>query len=79
MEGHRHDLINEFPEYKEKIHTLKTSNAHFRKLAEKYEILDKSIAKSEGRVDLMSEQDEESLRKERLKIKEELYSMLKAK
>ncbi len=79
MEGHRHDLTSEFPEYKEKIHTLKTSNAHFKKLVEKYETLDKSIAKSEGRVDLMSEQSEESLRKERLKIKEELYSMLKAK
>ena len=28
----KHDLIHEFPEFKDKIHQLKTSNAHFAKL-----------------------------------------------
>ncbi|MBA4135475.1 MAG: GTP-binding protein, partial [Flavobacterium sp.] len=28
----KHDLLHEFPQYQEKIHELKVSDAHFRKL-----------------------------------------------
>lgn len=75
MTGH-HDLATEFPELKDKIHELKTSNAHFSRLFERYQEIDKQITRSENRIELMSNEEEETLRKERLKLKDELYSML---
>jgi len=32
-----HDLAHEFPEFKERIHDLKVSDAHFRKLFDEYD------------------------------------------
>lgn len=78
MEGEHHALSKEFPEYVEKIHYLKLSNAHFKKLCEKYEEVDKAVARSESRIDALSEEAEKSLREERLKIKDEIYETLKA-
>jgi uncharacterized protein YdcH (DUF465 family) len=37
MEKH-HDILHEFPEFKEKITALKTSDAHFRKLFDEYQV-----------------------------------------
>ena len=71
-----HDLATEFPELKPAIHKLKVSSLHFRELSEKYHELNKSIHRSEQRIDLLSQMDEEKLRKERLKIKDSLYKML---
>lgn len=71
-----HDLATEFPELKDKIHELKISNAHFRNLFEKYQEIDKGVSRAEARIDLLSNEQEENLRKERLKLKDELYSML---
>lgn len=76
MEGHHHDLGGEFPEHREKIHTLKLSDRHFLKLCEKYEDIDKRIARMESRIDLANERDESQLRKERLVLKDEIASYL---
>jgi len=78
MTDHHHPIITEFPELREKIHELKISNAHFLNLLEKYEETDKVISRSEARVELMSEEEEEQHRKERLKIKDEIYKILSA-
>lgn len=32
MLGEKHDLVHELPEYKDRIHELKTSNRHFANL-----------------------------------------------
>ncbi|HMO16925.1 MAG TPA: DUF465 domain-containing protein [Oligoflexia bacterium] len=77
MSDNNHDLAHEFPEYKESIHQMKTSNVHFRKLFDKYHELNKKIHRSDIREDLLSDQEEEQLKKERLSIKDELYSMLR--
>ena len=76
MEGHHHDLAGEFPEFRDKIHYLKQSDRHFRGLCEKYEEIDKTIARYEGRIELSSERDEEKLRKERLLLKDHIYAYL---
>lgn len=76
MEGQHHVLTQEFPEYKEQIHNLKMNNAHFKKLAERWEEIDKQIARAEARIELMSESEEEQLRKTRLGLKDEIYKML---
>lgn len=38
-----HDLVHEFPQLRDRIHELKTSNTHFRKLFDEYHTLTTSI------------------------------------
>ena len=76
MEGHHHNLATEFPQHQDKIHYLKLSDAHFKKLCDRYEEIDKQIARREARIELGGEFDEERLRKERLKLKDAIYAAL---
>ncbi len=78
MQGHHHKLSEEFPAYKEQIHLLKMNNAHFANLLSRWEEIDKKIARAEARIELMSEAEEETLRKQRLALKDELYSILRS-
>jgi uncharacterized protein YdcH (DUF465 family) len=39
----KHDLLHEFPQYQEKIHELKVSDAHFRKLFDEYHEIEHQI------------------------------------
>jgi uncharacterized protein YdcH (DUF465 family) len=71
-------LANEFPEFKEKIHTLKIDNAHFAKLFEEYNHLDREIIRIEEGVEHAGDFDLETLKKKRLGLKDELYRMLVA-
>ena len=76
MANNHHALGEEFPDSKEKIHYLKLSDAHFKKMCEKYEEVDKAIGRSESRIDLLSDEEETKLRKERLRLKDEIQSIL---
>lgn len=76
MQNNHHDLVHEFPEFRDCIHELKTTDAHFRRLFDRYHELDHQVHGSEQRAQLMSEQEEVALRKERLALKDELYAML---
>lgn len=70
------DLAKEFPEFAQKIHDKKISDAHFRKLHERYTELNQAVYRAETRIDLVSEEEEEKMRKERLVLKDELYGIL---
>ena len=73
-----HELAEEFPEAAEKIHALKTSNAHFAKLADEYHELNRQIHRIETDVEPASDEHQTELRKQRMALKDELYNMLKA-
>ncbi|MBE9568659.1 MAG: YdcH family protein [Proteobacteria bacterium] len=73
-----HPLIEEFPEYKDNLHKLKMSNSHFRRLANEYEGIDKSIFRAEQGIEIVNDDYLESIKKERLHLKDMIYSMLKA-
>ncbi|MBP0484204.1 YdcH family protein [Sagittula salina] len=73
-----HQLAEEFPEFAEKIHTLKTSDAHFAKVAEAYRDVNEKVHKAETNVAPMEQLAEEQLRKERAALKDELYALLRA-
>lgn len=77
MSSSHHDLQNEFPEFRELIHNLKESDTHFRALTEKYSEVAKAVYRTEQRIDLMSLEDEEKLRMERMSLKDEIYSLLR--
>lgn len=78
MSVEHHDLIHEFPELKEQIHQLKMEDGHFRKLFDEYHRLTRSVENMENEVQPVSTDVEETAKLRRLKLKDELYSMLKA-
>ena len=76
MSESKHDLVSEFPNYKDRIHSLKTEDAHFRKLFDDYHDVTRAISRSEQRLDLLNELEEETLRKKRLLLKDQLFSII---
>lgn len=71
-----HELAEEFPEHAELIHKLKTSDAHFARLAEYYHEVNRDIHRLETRVEAASDFREEDLRKKRMRLKDEIAGML---
>ncbi|MCI5106912.1 MAG: DUF465 domain-containing protein [Pseudomonadales bacterium] len=73
-----HDLLHEFPELRERIHELKTSDHHFRKLFDEYHELTSEIENMEKETTPVSTQTEEEAKIRRLHLKDELYNLLTA-
>ncbi len=71
-----HDLAEEFPNYKEQIHTLKTTDAHFQKLFAEYEKTGKELHRIAEEIETPSDTYTEDLKKKHLAVKDELYAML---
>ncbi len=78
MLNEKHDLVHELPEYRDTIHELKTSNAHFARLFDEYHELDHEIHRAETGVETPSDDYLEGLKKKRLQLKDELFDMIKA-
>ncbi len=78
MSIEKHNLVLEFPESKEAIHSLKVSNNHFSKLFDQYHDLDHEVNRIENGIENTSDEYLETKKKERLKLKDELYQMIKA-
>ncbi len=72
-----HDLLHEFPEFKEKIHELKISDAHFRRLFDEYHEVDKEVSRIESDIEPRAAFALEDLKKKRLLIKDQLFAILK--
>ena len=72
----KHDIVSEFPALKDKIHTLKTTQAHFAKLYNEYDALNHEIAKVETGGAVMTDDGLETLKKKRLHLKDEIVLML---
>ncbi len=63
-------------EYKDEISELKQSNAHFAKVVEKHSELDKKIEDAErGRIN-MSNIEIDTMKKEKLLLKDKIYRMI---
>ncbi len=71
-----HELAEEFPEYAARIHELKSGNAHFAKLADEYHEVNRAIHRAETRVEPVSDEHEEGLRKRRMTLKDEIFGLL---
>ncbi|XQW85251.1 YdcH family protein [Thalassotalea piscium] len=73
----KHDLHHEFPEYEDKIHQLKTEDAHFARLFKEYHELDHEVHRIEQGVENTSDDYLEEKKKQRLNLKDQLFAMLK--
>jgi len=76
MPEHHHDLASEFPEFKQRIHELKQNDRHFIKLYDEYQEIDKEVFRIEEEIETPSDEYTETLKKKRLKLKDELYTIL---
>ena len=66
-----------FPEYRDLISKLKSVDAHFAKLFERHNELDQRIRNLEEGIENADALTIESLKKQKLKLKDELYLMLR--
>jgi uncharacterized protein YdcH (DUF465 family) len=73
-----HELHEEFPDFALKISELKQNDAHFSKLADAYHEVNRQVHRAETLVEPMDEQAEHGLRKERARLKDEIYRLLSA-
>ena len=76
MFGESHDLATEFPEYKERIHHLKMEDRHFSRLFDEYHEVDSQLHRVEQGIEVHADEFVESLKLNRLHLKDELFSML---
>lgn len=73
-----HELAAEFPQQVDRIHELKLSNAHFARICQQYHEVNRAIHRAESRVDIVTEEHESMLRRQRLALKDEIAAMLSA-
>lgn len=74
----KHDLRHEFPDMEDKIHEMKVSNNHFKKLFDTYHEINNEIHRIETGAENTSDEVLTDLRKKRLHLKDELFAMLSA-
>lgn len=77
MSLEKHDLLHEFPESKETIHALKLNNNHFARLFDEYHHVDHEVHRIETGAVATSDDYLETKKKQRLKLKDELYQIIK--
>jgi uncharacterized protein len=66
-----------FPEYRELITQLKTSDAHFVSLFQQHNTLDQQVKRMVSRTDPSTPEQIEQLKKEKLLLKDQIYVILK--
>lgn len=73
-----HELAEEFPDKVEVMSALKSSDAHFARLFDEYHEVNRAVHRAETRVEAISDAAEEDLRRQRMKLKDEIWSILAA-
>lgn len=71
-----HELRDEFPDAVDVLHELKTANAHFATLADRYHDVNREIHRIESEVDAASDEHTEALKKQRLSLLDEISGMV---
>ena len=76
MSIEHHSLASEFPDHRGTIHQLKQTDAHFHRLMEEYEAVDKEIVRMEENIETPEDSVMTEEKKKRLELKDELYAMI---
>lgn len=70
------ELAEVFPDRHDRIHELRTSDAHFAKLADTYHTLNREIHRGETDVEPMDDAHLETLKKQRLSLLDDIRRRL---
>ena len=65
-----------FSEYRELITQLKHADLYFTRLFDRHNELDQKIKNIETQIELATQEETESLKKEKLHLKDEIYKLL---
>lgn len=71
-----HQLAADFPEHTGKIHDLRLSDAHFARLVTEYDAVNELVHKAEVHIAPMDDLTLEARRKDRVRLKDEIYAYL---
>lgn len=77
MSNTPNELSEQFPDAIEKMHDLKTSDAHFAKLFDEYHELNRAIHRAETDVEPTDDFHMEDMRKQRLAMLDEISPYLR--
>jgi uncharacterized protein len=77
MSNTPHTLHDEFPADGQKISALKVADAHFARLLTDYDAVNDKVHRAEARLDLVTEAEEEVLRKTRARLKDQIAAALR--
>lgn len=72
-----HNLPDEFPEFRDRIHELKLHSPQFAELYRQYQDVDKEIYRIEEEIETPSDFYTEDLKKKRVLLKDQLYALLR--
>lgn len=73
-----HELAEEFPDHIDAMHQMKLDSAHFAKLFDAYHDVNRAIHRAETNVEPTDDANMESMRRQRMQLKDEIYGMLSA-
>lgn len=73
-----HELAEDFPGQADLIHDLKMKDGEFRVLAERYHQVNRAIHRAETNVQPTDQFHEEDMRKERMRLKDQIAARLSA-
>ena len=73
----KHDLIHEFPEYRDTIHNLKMNDNHFARLFDDYHDVDHEVVRIENGAEASSDDYLEQRKKVRLHLKDGLFEIMR--
>ncbi len=79
MLGESHDLISEFPEFRDRIEALRSNDGNFAKLMTQYNQLDARIRRIEEFGQRIADTTMEELKKRRLILKDQLHALLSSR
>ena len=77
MLGEPHDLMSEFPEFRDRIEVLRSNDGSFAKLMTEYDQLDARIRRIEEFGQRIADRTMEELKKQRLSLKDRLHARLR--
>ena len=66
-----------FPEFRDQITQLKTTDGHFARLFDQHNALDQQIQRMQSRTEPSTPVQIELLKKEKLQIKDQIHAILK--
>ena len=71
-----HELAEEFPQMVEEISALKMSDPHFARLFDEYHVVNRAIHRAETNVEPTDDYNMLEMRKQRMRLKDEIAASL---
>lgn len=76
MSNTPHELTEEFPQFHALVHHLRETDGHFMRLANEYHEVNGLIHRAETDIEPVDDERMAEMRKERMRLKDEIYGML---